>query len=233
MSKAKHLAACFKSVRVWLGKTARMRCGNLSSGPPCEAGPATFAAGVPACRRAGRQPHFWKEKNHSARSWAFGIYGLLKRSSMDRSQPPGRRWHRITMNRRYQLPATVGTPPKLIKNAGGCVGADRLGSIGHFYPWGQEKPLANTEQHGKSSPAISATRKRGLITRISDTIIQEPDGLHWVRRLRGCRADDSRNDIIRYREATASPTIRCRTCTPAAGTATVSHVRLVLLAPTF
>ena len=31
---------------------------------------------------------------------------------------------------------------KLIKNAGGHVGADRLGSIGHFYPWGQEKPSA-------------------------------------------------------------------------------------------
>ena len=31
---------------------------------------------------------------------------------------------------------------KLIKNAGGYVGADRLGSIGHFYPWGQEKPSA-------------------------------------------------------------------------------------------
>jgi RHS repeat-associated protein len=33
---------------------------------------------------------------------------------------------------------------KLIKNAGGYVGADRLGSIGHFYPWGQEKPSATT-----------------------------------------------------------------------------------------
>jgi len=31
---------------------------------------------------------------------------------------------------------------KLIKNAGGYVGADRLGSIGHFYPYGQEKPSA-------------------------------------------------------------------------------------------
>jgi RHS repeat-associated protein len=33
---------------------------------------------------------------------------------------------------------------KLIKNAGGYVGADRLGSIGHFYPYGQEKPSATT-----------------------------------------------------------------------------------------
>ena len=31
---------------------------------------------------------------------------------------------------------------KLIKNAGGYIGADRLGSIGHFYPFGQEKPSA-------------------------------------------------------------------------------------------
>jgi hypothetical protein len=46
--------------------------------------------------RAGQQPHSWKEKNHSARSWAFGIYGLLKRSSTDRSQLPGRWWRRIT-----------------------------------------------------------------------------------------------------------------------------------------
>ena len=33
---------------------------------------------------------------------------------------------------------------KLIKNAGGFIGADRLGSIGHFYPYGQEKPSATT-----------------------------------------------------------------------------------------
>jgi RHS repeat-associated protein len=33
---------------------------------------------------------------------------------------------------------------KLIKNAGGYVGADRLGSIGKFYPYGQEKPSATT-----------------------------------------------------------------------------------------
>jgi RHS repeat-associated protein len=31
---------------------------------------------------------------------------------------------------------------KLIKNAGGYIGADRLGSIGHLYPYGQEKPSA-------------------------------------------------------------------------------------------
>jgi RHS repeat-associated protein len=33
---------------------------------------------------------------------------------------------------------------KLIKNAGGYVGADRLGSIGKFYPYGQERPSATT-----------------------------------------------------------------------------------------
>src|SRR5271169_1666911 len=33
---------------------------------------------------------------------------------------------------------------KLIKNAGGYVAADRLGSIGHFYPYGQENPSATT-----------------------------------------------------------------------------------------
>ncbi len=33
---------------------------------------------------------------------------------------------------------------KLIKNASGYVGTDRLGSIGKFYPWGQEKPSATT-----------------------------------------------------------------------------------------
>jgi RHS repeat-associated protein len=31
---------------------------------------------------------------------------------------------------------------KLIKNKSGYVGTDRLGSIGHFYPYGQEKPSA-------------------------------------------------------------------------------------------
>ena len=34
---------------------------------------------------------------------------------------------------------------KLIKNAGGYVGADRLGSVGHYYPYGQEKPSATTK----------------------------------------------------------------------------------------
>ena len=33
---------------------------------------------------------------------------------------------------------------KLVKNASGYVGRDRLGSIGKFYPWGQEKPSATT-----------------------------------------------------------------------------------------
>jgi len=33
---------------------------------------------------------------------------------------------------------------KLIKNASGYVGADRLGSIGKYYPYGQEKPSATT-----------------------------------------------------------------------------------------
>ena len=33
---------------------------------------------------------------------------------------------------------------KLIKNANGYVGADRLGSIGKYYPYGQEKPSATT-----------------------------------------------------------------------------------------
>ena len=38
------------------------------------------------------------------------ICGLSKRSSTDRSPPPGRRWRRITMNRRSQLPTAVKTP---------------------------------------------------------------------------------------------------------------------------
>jgi RHS repeat-associated protein len=33
---------------------------------------------------------------------------------------------------------------KLVKNKGGYVGADRLGSIGKYYPYGQEKPSATT-----------------------------------------------------------------------------------------
>src|SRR5579871_2497012 len=33
---------------------------------------------------------------------------------------------------------------KLIKNAGGYVAADRLGSIGKFYPYGLEKPSSTT-----------------------------------------------------------------------------------------
>ncbi|MFL6448656.1 MAG: transposase [Bryobacteraceae bacterium] len=68
------------------------------------------AAGVQVCRRAGQQPHSWKEKNRSARSWAFGIYGPLKRSSTDRSQLPGRWWRRIIMDRRSQLPTALETP---------------------------------------------------------------------------------------------------------------------------
>ena len=62
------------------------------------------------CRRAGRRPHSWKSKSRSARSWAFEIYGPSKRFSMDRNQPPGRRWRKITMNCRYQLPTAVRTP---------------------------------------------------------------------------------------------------------------------------
>jgi hypothetical protein len=54
--------------------------------------------------------HSWKEKNPSAGSWAFGFFGPTKRSLMDRSQPPGRRWRRITMNCRSQLPTAVRTP---------------------------------------------------------------------------------------------------------------------------
>jgi RHS repeat-associated protein len=33
---------------------------------------------------------------------------------------------------------------KLIKNANGYIGSDRLGSVGKYYPWGQEKPSATT-----------------------------------------------------------------------------------------
>jgi RHS repeat-associated protein len=33
---------------------------------------------------------------------------------------------------------------KLIKNANGYIGSDRLGSMGKYYPWGQEKPSATT-----------------------------------------------------------------------------------------
>ena len=48
-----------------------------------------------------------------------------------------------------QLVATQATTNyyfggKLIKNANGYVGADRLGSIGKYYPYGQEKPSATT-----------------------------------------------------------------------------------------
>ena len=48
-----------------------------------------------------------------------------------------------------QLVANQGTTnyyfgKKLIKNVNGYVGADRLGSIGKYYPYGQEKPSATT-----------------------------------------------------------------------------------------
>ncbi len=47
------------------------------------------------------------------------------------------------------LTATQGTTNyyfgrKLIKNPNGYVGSDRLGSIGKYYPYGQEKPSATT-----------------------------------------------------------------------------------------
>jgi len=73
-----------------------------------------FAAGVPACRRAGRPLRSWNWKSRSARSWAFEICGPSKRFSMDRSRPPGRRWRKITMNCRYQLPTAVRTPSTLL-----------------------------------------------------------------------------------------------------------------------
>ena len=38
------------------------------------------------------------------------ICGPCRRSSMDRSPPPGRRWRRMAMNRRYQLSTAFRTP---------------------------------------------------------------------------------------------------------------------------
>ena len=60
--------------------------------------------------------------------------------------------YQLSMNGSNQLVASqTGTyywfGGKLIKNAGGYVAADRLGSIGSFYPYGLEKPSAT--QNGK------------------------------------------------------------------------------------
>ena len=87
----------------------QQHCGQ-SPFRPAKSELARCAAEVRVCRRAGRPLHSWKEKNPSAGSWAFGFFGPTKRSLMDRSQPPGRRWRRTTMNRRHQLPTALGTP---------------------------------------------------------------------------------------------------------------------------
>jgi RHS repeat-associated protein len=54
--------------------------------------------------------------------------------------------YQLSMNGSQLVATQTGTyywfGGKLIKNAGGYVAADRLGSIGHFYPYGQEKPSA-------------------------------------------------------------------------------------------
>jgi putative transposase len=43
--------------------------------PGSEAGPGACAAGVPACRRAGRRQRSWRGKRSFERSWAFAICG--------------------------------------------------------------------------------------------------------------------------------------------------------------
>src|ERR1700678_2138822 len=56
------------------------------------------------------------------------------------------------INGSYSAPTLVATQTgtnyyfgrKLIKNANGYLGADQLGSIGKYYPYGQEKPSATT-----------------------------------------------------------------------------------------
>jgi hypothetical protein len=73
--------------------------------------PGGGAAGVRGCRRVGQPPPSWKPRSRSARSWAIEISGPSKRSSMDRSQPPGRRWRRITNHEPPpQLSTALRTP---------------------------------------------------------------------------------------------------------------------------
>lgn len=63
----------------------------------------------PGWPSAGWRPPSWTWKSAFAASWAIGICGLRKRSWMDRSQPPGRGWRRMTTYRRTQLSTTFGT----------------------------------------------------------------------------------------------------------------------------
>jgi hypothetical protein len=73
-----------------------------------EIGPDVF--GRIQLRRVGRRRRFCKARSCTARSWATGICGHGKRSSMDCRQPPGRRWRQMAMNRCSQLPTALGTP---------------------------------------------------------------------------------------------------------------------------
>ena len=64
---------------------------------------------------------------------------------------------------------------KMIKNANlqGYVAEDRLGSIGHFYPYGQEKPSATPERDGEVYRVLSEMGRRGWITLATVTTFQE------------------------------------------------------------
>jgi hypothetical protein len=64
-----------------------------------------------------------------------------------------------------QLVANQGTTnyyfgKKLIKNANNYVGSDRLGSIGKYYPYGQEKPSATTNGTEKFTGYFARFRDR-------------------------------------------------------------------------
>jgi hypothetical protein len=59
---------------------------------------------------------------------------------------------------------------KLIKNEGGYVTPDRLGSIGHFYPYGQEKPSATTNVPRNSPDTSEMPRPVSITERTAITI---------------------------------------------------------------
>jgi hypothetical protein len=62
---------------------------------------------------------------------------------------------------------------KLIKNANGYVHTDRLGSIGKFYPYGQERVPT---QNGTNSPLIFGIQRRASIMRTRGIIRREWGG---------------------------------------------------------
>jgi hypothetical protein len=76
---------------------------------------------------------------------------------MDRSQPPGRRWRRITMNCRYQLPTAVRTP-------------SWYGDKSQSTLWQENKPAAN-RIHPTAKPVELVERALLNSSKAGDTVV--------------------------------------------------------------